>query len=75
MAEGRVELQQGTIVFDEVREVVAVVMDTEGTRVYLRRPNGGVEWTRDRQHLRTPTTSERLSPRVSEANARSRGEL
>lgn len=71
----KADLANGTVVYDTVRGVVAIVMDVQGSRVYLRRPNGGVEWIRDRGAIREPTASESLSPRVGHENARSRGEI
>ncbi|MER5754416.1 hypothetical protein [Streptomyces sp. NPDC002088] len=75
MDEEELEIEQGVIVFDTVNEVVAEIMEVGGQKVALRRPNGGVEWWRDKNYLRAPTTSERLSSGVAVANARSRGEL
>lgn len=74
MVEEKVELARGAIVYDKVTGVVAEVMEV-GHRVALRRLGGGTEWWRSKEHLRVPTTSERLSPGVAAANARSRGDL
>jgi hypothetical protein len=75
MVEEKVELARGAIVYDTVDEVLAEVMEVQGRRITLRRTNGGIEWSRSKEDLRPPTTSERLSPGVAVANARSRGEL
>jgi hypothetical protein len=74
MVEEKVELKRGAIVYDTVEGIVAEVMEV-GDRVALRRLGGGTEWWRSKDHLRPPTASERLSPGVAAANARSRGEL
>jgi hypothetical protein len=75
MVEEKVELKRGAIVYDTVKGVVAEVMEVQGQSVALRPTGGGIEWSRDKGYLRAPTTSERLSPGVAVANARSRGEL
>ncbi|MBT2545628.1 hypothetical protein J7E99_34320 [Streptomyces sp. ISL-44] len=43
--------------------------------VFLRPVGGGTEWTAKPNELEPVSTSEELSPRVREANKRSRGEL
>lgn len=56
------------------KEVGRVVDRWLGT-VYLRPVGGGKEWTASPEELEPVTTSDVLSPRVAEANKRSRGEL
>jgi hypothetical protein len=75
MVEEKVELRRGVIVYDTVLNVIAEVMEVGPQNVALRRTGGGTEWWRDKDYLRPPTTSERLSPGVAVANAKSRGEL
>jgi hypothetical protein len=59
---------RGTIVYDTVSELVAEVMEDQGQNVALRRLTGGVEWSRDKDYVRTPTASERLRPKIAQVN-------
>ncbi|MFE2099529.1 hypothetical protein [Streptomyces sp. NPDC059468] len=70
MVEEELELEQGALVYDMVRDVVARVMEVGDSRVSLRNPNGGVEWEREKspRYLRPPTQSELLSARVAKVN-------
>lgn len=54
---------------------VGRVMDVRVQTVYLRPVGGGKEWTAKPEELVPASTSDLLSPRVAEANKRSRGEL
>jgi hypothetical protein len=54
---------------------VGRVMDVRVQTVYLRPVGGGTEWTAKPEELVPASTSDLLSPRVAEANKRSRGEL
>ena len=64
---------------DTVRDAetlrVGKVMGHVGPHVQLRPIGGGVEWDARPDALTPVSTSEALSPAVSAANARSRGEL
>lgn len=75
MVEEGLELARGAIVYDTVSEVLAEVMEVQGQRIDLRRTNGGIEWSRNKEFLRPPTATDRMRPAVAVANARSRGEL
>jgi len=60
----------GTLVKDS-RGRVGKVMAVGSSLVFLRPPGGGLEWEARIDTLVPVTASEQLSPRVSEANARS----
>ncbi|MEU3252882.1 hypothetical protein [Streptomyces sp. NPDC006997] len=64
---------------DTVRDIeadrIGKVMGFVGPHVQLRPIGGGIEWDADPGNLRPVSPSEALSAGVSEANARSRGEL
>lgn len=62
----------GETVRDTARDCVGVVMGHEGPYVQLRPVKGGCEWDADPNHIAPVSVRELLSPRVAEANARSR---
>ena len=62
----------GTMVWDSVRDRLGLVMDQERACLYLRPPGGGIEWQARPEDVEPVSASEALSPRVAEANRRSR---
>ena len=62
----------GTMVWDTALDRMGRVMDQEDTCLYLRPPGGGTEWQARPEDVEPLSVSETLSPRVAEANRRSR---
>jgi hypothetical protein len=62
----------GTMVWDTALDRLGRVMDQEPTCLYLRPPGGGTEWQARPEDVEPVSASEALSPRVAEANRRSR---
>lgn len=62
----------GALVLDVKRDLVGVVMDRQGGRVYLRPPHGGREWEADPEDVRPARAGDELRARVAEINAAGR---
>jgi hypothetical protein len=62
----------GSLVLDEKRDRVGVVMDRQGGRVYLRPPQGGREWEAAPEDVRPARAGDELRARVAEINAAGR---
>jgi ribosomal protein L19E len=60
------------MVFDKVKELVAEVMEVHDTRVVLRKPRGGVEWSRFKGDVRPLSEEESLKRKMAAADARRR---
>jgi hypothetical protein len=62
----------GSLVLDAKRDRVGVVMDRQGGRVYLRPPQGGLEWEAAEEDVRAARAGDELRARVAEINAAGR---
>ncbi|MGX2996526.1 hypothetical protein JNUCC64_20000 [Streptomyces sp. JNUCC 64] len=65
------QLRVGTLAYDTQRKAIGVVMDVTWGPVYLRPPNGGIEWCACREDVRPATVTDRLRPALRELNVRS----
>ena len=65
----------GELAVDTASARVGTLTCRAGGTAWLRPPGGGLEWTTNATAVRPATAAERLSGRVAEANARSRGRL
>lgn len=62
----------GSLVRDQQRDRVGVVMARYGGEVYLRPLGGGIEWTARAEELQPADRRDELRARVGELNAHSR---
>ncbi|MEU5684512.1 hypothetical protein DEJ48_28270 [Streptomyces venezuelae] len=63
----------GTLVVDEARKRLGVVMDDVGGRLQIRPPSGGREWDADPVHVRSAREDEILRVRVAATAAMVQG--
>ncbi|MFE4663927.1 hypothetical protein ACFRI7_09565 [Streptomyces sp. NPDC056716] len=68
------QLSIGDLAFDTRTRTLGIVMDT-GSRYWLRPPRGGIEWEASPADVRPATVADQLRPALTEANARSRGDV
>ncbi|MFE2045769.1 hypothetical protein ACFXAZ_33610 [Streptomyces sp. NPDC059477] len=69
------QLGVGELAFDTRTRTLGVVMDTGNGRYSLRPPKGGIEWDAAYEDVRPATVTDQLRPALTEANARSRGDV
>jgi hypothetical protein len=65
----------GSPAYDASRERYGLVMDRIAGRVWLRQVGGGREWEAQAKDIRPARLSDLLATPITEANARSRGEI